>query len=188
MSEAASYGTGSTARLKNWASAMGGAYVMILDMDIAPTDINDLHDCGRLVSFMESTDLTDMSPADSLQHAGTEYVLAQSGVKYIAYASNLSGNIGLKNMSAGLYDFTWLDCVTGATVNQTDITGDEDPVALAKERAISEALKVDTSFIQTIPDALKMAVLGNVIDFGSRVQFELNDGRTVRQGHRLQQR
>jgi hypothetical protein len=57
----------------------------------------------------------------------------------------------------------------------SDITGDEDPVALAKERAISEALKVDTSFIQTIPDALKMAVLGNVIDFGSRVQFELNE-------------
>jgi uncharacterized protein with ATP-grasp and redox domains len=56
-----------------------------------------------------------------------------------------------------------------------DITGDEDPIAVAKEHATSQALKIDTSFIQTIPDALKMAVLGNVIDFGSREQFELSE-------------
>ena len=57
----------------------------------------------------------------------------------------------------------------------SDITGDEDPVALAKERATQEALKVDTSFIETIPDAIKMAVMGNVIDFGSQEQFALNE-------------
>ena len=50
----------------------------------------------------------------------------------------------------------------------SDITGDEDPVALAKERATQEALKVDTSFIETIPDAIKMAVMGNVNDFVSK--------------------
>lgn len=57
----------------------------------------------------------------------------------------------------------------------SEITGDEDPVSLAKERATDEALKVDTSFIETIPDAIKMAVMGNVIDFGSKEQFELNE-------------
>lgn len=57
----------------------------------------------------------------------------------------------------------------------SDIIGDEDPVARAKERATKEALKVDTSFIHTIPDALKMAVIGNVIDFGSQEQFSLNE-------------
>mgnify|MGYP001552157365 FL=1 len=57
----------------------------------------------------------------------------------------------------------------------SDITGDLDPVALAKERATQEALKVDTSFIETIPDAIKMAVMGNVIDFGSQEQFALNE-------------
>ena len=57
----------------------------------------------------------------------------------------------------------------------SDITGDEDPVALAKERATHEAMKIDTSFIHTIPDALKMAVIGNVIDFGSQEQFSLNE-------------
>ena len=56
-----------------------------------------------------------------------------------------------------------------------EITGVEDPVALAKERATQEALKVDTSFIQSIPDALKMAVIGNVIDFGSQEQFALDE-------------
>lgn len=57
----------------------------------------------------------------------------------------------------------------------SDITGVLDPVSIAKERATREALKVDTSFVQTVPDALKMAVIGNVIDFGSQEQFELNE-------------
>jgi len=57
----------------------------------------------------------------------------------------------------------------------SDITGEEDPVALSKERSTQEALKVDTSFIQTIPDALKLAVIGNVIDFGAQNQFDLSE-------------
>ncbi|MEN8726819.1 MAG: ARMT1-like domain-containing protein [Sulfurovum sp.] len=57
----------------------------------------------------------------------------------------------------------------------SEITGEEDPVALAKERATDEASKIDTSFIRTIPDALKMAVIGNVIDFGSQETFELDE-------------
>lgn len=57
----------------------------------------------------------------------------------------------------------------------SDITGEEDPVALAKERATEEALKIDTSFIHSIPDALKMSVIGNVIDFGAQEQFTLNE-------------
>ena len=57
----------------------------------------------------------------------------------------------------------------------SDITGDEDPVLRAKERATSEALRVDTSFVQTIKDAIKMAVIGNVIDFGAQNQFELSE-------------
>ncbi len=55
------------------------------------------------------------------------------------------------------------------------ITGEKDPVALAKAYATEQALKIDTSFIHTIPDALKMAVLGNVIDFGAQEQFDLDE-------------
>ena len=57
----------------------------------------------------------------------------------------------------------------------SDITGEDDPVARAKEYSTQEALKVDTSFIETIPDALKLAVIGNVIDFGAQNQFDLNE-------------
>lgn len=57
----------------------------------------------------------------------------------------------------------------------SEITGEEDPVTLSKERATREALEVDTSFIQTIPDALKLSVIGNVIDFGAQNQFDLGE-------------
>ena len=57
----------------------------------------------------------------------------------------------------------------------SNITGEEDPVARAKELSTQEALKVDTSFIKTIPDALKLSVIGNVIDFGAQNQFDLNE-------------
>jgi uncharacterized protein with ATP-grasp and redox domains len=57
----------------------------------------------------------------------------------------------------------------------SDITDEEDPVARAKEYSTQEALKVDTSFIKTIQDALKLAVIGNVIDFGAQKQFDLNE-------------
>lgn len=56
-----------------------------------------------------------------------------------------------------------------------EISGEKDPVALAKTYATEEALKIDTSFVHTIPDALKMSVIGNVIDFGSQEQFALKE-------------
>jgi CubicO group peptidase (beta-lactamase class C family) len=121
MSEAANYGSGSTARQKNWATATGGAYVMILGMDIASTPVSDLEDCGRVVSFMESTDFNRMSPHDELAVGGSEYVLALPGVSYIAYASNLVGELGLKNMTPGSYDFSWFDPISGVSVTQQDV-------------------------------------------------------------------
>ena len=57
----------------------------------------------------------------------------------------------------------------------SEITGEEDPVAIAKERATQEALKIDTSFVNTIPDALRMSVIGNVIDYGAQNQFDLQE-------------
>ncbi len=57
----------------------------------------------------------------------------------------------------------------------SEITGEDDPVAIAKQHATVEALKIDTSFIQTIPDALKLSVIGNVIDYGAQNQFDLQE-------------
>ncbi|MFQ6096551.1 MAG: hypothetical protein ACE5O2_02405, partial [Armatimonadota bacterium] len=121
MAEAADFGTGATARKKIWACAMGGAYVMILGMDIANTPAEDLRDCGRLARFFESTNFNEMAPHDELAFGGTEYVLALPAVAYIAYASDLAGDMGLKAMAAGRYDLRWFDCATGRSVTWTNV-------------------------------------------------------------------
>ncbi len=121
MSEAAEHGTGAIARRKNWACAMGGAYIMVLGMDIKDTPISGLKDCGRLVSFMESTNFNVMSPHDELAFDGTEYVLALPGDSYIAYSSDLSGNIGLKNLAEGIYNFRWYDPSNGNSFEQKGV-------------------------------------------------------------------
>jgi hypothetical protein len=122
MSEVADYGTGAEARQKNWTCAMAGAYVMILEMDIATTAKSDLEDCGWLVRFFESTDFQQMSPHDELGFAGTQYVLARPGESYIAYASKLQGKIGLKNTTPGVYKFRWFDCASGSEVVKENVT------------------------------------------------------------------
>jgi len=58
---------------------------------------------------------------ESTNFGGTEYVLAKPGDSYIAYASNLSGDIGLKAMNAGTYTFRWFDCATGKSVTQRNV-------------------------------------------------------------------
>lgn len=122
LSESADWGTGAESRRKCWACAMAGAYVMILEMDIATTATSDLEDCGRVVRFFESTDFQLMSPQDELGFGGTQYVLARPGRSYIAYASQSTGRIGLKNMQAGVYKLRWFDCATGSEVTDENVT------------------------------------------------------------------
>jgi len=141
MSEVAQHGKGRTARLMSWAAAMGGAYVMVLRMDIAGTAKADLEDCGRLVRFFESTDVAEMAPHDELAAADTQYVLAKPGRSYIAYSARRVGRIGLKNMTAGTYDFTWLDGATGKRVEQRAVqvaAGEQawPPAGIGKEVAL----------------------------------------------------
>jgi hypothetical protein len=142
MSEAANYGAGATARRKSWAVAMGGAYVMVLGWDVVGTAVEDLRDCGRLVAFMESTNFNEMAPHDELASGGTQYVMAMPGNSYIAYASNLSGDIGLTGMTAGSYDFLWLDIPTGNAVTRDRVgvgAGDQSwtpPDGIGSELAV----------------------------------------------------
>jgi uncharacterized protein with ATP-grasp and redox domains len=56
----------------------------------------------------------------------------------------------------------------------SEITGKDDPLALEKEEATKLALSVNTAFVQTLQDAVKLALIGNVIDFGAQKQFDLN--------------
>ncbi len=142
MSEAAEYGTGKVARRKSWACAMGGAYVMILGMDIATIAGSDLEDCGRLVRFLESTNFNEMSPHDELGFAGTKYVLARPGFSYIAYAPDLQGEIGLKDVRRGTYDFRWFDCESGGEVRQAGVNIEAGDQSWKKPRGIGGELAV----------------------------------------------
>jgi hypothetical protein len=132
LAEVADHGTGESMRKKNWAAAMAGALVMVLGMDIASTPACpplgrggeggcDLRDCGRLVEFFESTNFQEMAPRDDLACGGAQYVLALPGDSYIAYASNLSGDIGLKSMEPGSYELRWFDVTNGTTVVQSNV-------------------------------------------------------------------
>lgn len=141
MSEAAGHGTGREARLKNWACAMAGAYVMILEMDIETTPTADLEDCGRLVRFFESTRFNEVNPRDDLAYAETDYVLAKPSECYIAYASDCQGTIGIKNLQSGAYSLHWFDCVTGKIVTEEHriVDGDRSwkrPAGIGEEVAV----------------------------------------------------
>ena len=120
LAEAADWGTGSESRRKCWACAMGGASVMILRMDIAGTAVSDLRDCGNVVRFFETVDRDGMEPHDELACAGTQYVLAKPGERYVAYASD-SGQIGITGVPPGTCALRWFDCVTGNTVTQDKV-------------------------------------------------------------------
>lgn len=157
MAEAFSHGTGSTARRKNWAIAMGGAYVMALGWDIASTPLATLQECGYLVTFMESTRFYEMAPHDELGHGGTDFVLADPGTSYIAYAWDLTGDIGLQDMSAGDYDFTWIDAQTGNTVNELDVSVSAGDQTWPRPSGIGTELAVYIRVADTAPP-----MLGNV--------------------------
>jgi hypothetical protein len=119
MSEAANHGTGALARHKNWAVALGGAYVMVFEMDIASTAVSDLQDCGRLRSFMESTRFFEMAPHDELASGDTDYVLAKPGEAYIAYANGGGTALGIGALQAGNWTLDWFSPSTGSTLQQT---------------------------------------------------------------------
>lgn len=142
MSEATGFGAGKGMREKCWACAMGGAYVMILDMDIASTPKSDLEDCGRLVRFFERTNFDEMEPHDELAFAGTKYVLARPEDSYIAYSPNAKEKMGLKGFRSGTYDLRWLDCATGKEVVQQGVKvsggnqGWKRPSGIGEEAAV----------------------------------------------------
>jgi CubicO group peptidase (beta-lactamase class C family) len=114
-------------RRRNWATGMAGGYVMVIgayenNIGAYPTS-SMIADWGRQVDFFESTNFDEMVPKGDLKDGDTEYLLAKPGESYIAYASNLSGNIGIKNMTTGTYSFKWFDPTNGTTKTETKSVG-----------------------------------------------------------------
>ncbi|MEZ6048185.1 MAG: hypothetical protein R3C11_21935 [Planctomycetaceae bacterium] len=105
----------------NWNIAMAGVMPMRLGMKIYDTPPEVLESCRIVQEFFEATDFYRMSNHDELAFGATDYVLAVPGESYIAYAENLTGQIGIRNLSSGEYHITWLDCATGQAINQNKV-------------------------------------------------------------------
>lgn len=102
-----------------WASAMGGLMPMLLGLDVANTPPKTLNQCRYLSQFFEATDFYRMEPRDELAHHGTKWLLADGNQSYIAYAEAGNKPLGIKNLPAGRYELTWLDCENGQSVQET---------------------------------------------------------------------
>lgn len=137
---------GDLARLRSWAVAMGGAYILHLSwfrpQGTGEVSDEDLRACGRVVQFFESTSFNEMAPHDELTRDGTNYVLANPGDSYIAYASALVGDMGLRDMAAGSYDFIWFDSRNGTTVKETAVSVPAGDRSWSKPAAIGSELAV----------------------------------------------
>lgn len=150
MSEAADWGTGATAREKAWACAMGGAYVMVLGMDVVSTPLSDLEDCGRVVEFFEASPFANMEPHDELARNDTRWVFAEPGEGYLLY-SHAAATLGL-DLPSGVWDLRWFDPATGAWVQQDDVateggnTSFAVPSGIGSEAALS-IIRSDTTAV-----------------------------------------
>lgn len=116
------YGTVEFSRKRNWAVATGGAYIMPIEGDIASTEEAYLEDCGRLVSFMESTNINEMAPHDEVVTSGTGYCLANLGGEYVIYLPD-GGSITVDLSDAtGTLDVEWYDPKGGTYHDEGTVT------------------------------------------------------------------
>jgi len=136
MSEFADAGTGPDLRRKLWAAALGGAYVMVLGMDIARTPEEDLRACGHVVRFFEKTRFNECAPHDELAAGATSYVLARPGRAYIAYADR-PGDLVL-HVVEGRYELVWYDCVRGNWSTTSAVTLADGPATFARPAGLPE--------------------------------------------------
>ena len=103
-----------------WSCAMTGMHTPESGHDVVRRAAL-LPDDGVLRKFMEQTDFYAMRPQDDLAVGATKWVLANPGKSYIAYTYDCSGPMGLRGMTAGIYDFTWLDTVAGRSQSQAGV-------------------------------------------------------------------
>lgn len=100
-------------RKRTWAAAMGGAYAMVIGMDVAATPVEYLRDCGRLNEFFTATRFAETRPRNDLALGAAEYALAAPGRSYILYASNAESGMGIKDLPKGTYRLRWFDIEEG---------------------------------------------------------------------------
>lgn len=127
----------------NWVAAMAGMQVMNLGNHVWDATDTDLKQYRILQQFFEGTDFYVMGPRDDLALEGADYVLASEALdSLIAYASNLTEDIGLRKMAAGRYEIKWVDVVSGKKVIQSGITVSTGPNRFVKPPGLGNHIVV----------------------------------------------
>ena len=128
-------------RKSNWAVAMAGAHLMVWGMwEPEPPTSEMLGDLERLRTFVESTDYTDLEPADDRARGDTDWVLSDGSTRHVAYAMDGS-NLGVGDLEAGTYRLEWFDPADG-DVHEETVTVDggdrtfERPSSIGSEAAL----------------------------------------------------
>jgi len=114
-------GDSATRRAFIWDAAMGGLQSMVFGMDVVSTPDAELEQCRTLQEFMQSADYWRMQPADARAAGGTRWVLANADDSLIAYSRDASAPLGVSGLPATTYDLHWVDCVSGARVDEYSV-------------------------------------------------------------------
>ena len=159
------YTTRTETRQRNWAAAMGGAYVMVFGMDIASTPTQALDDCGRLASFFESTRFDVMTPQDARARAETDYVLGNVAVGWILYGSDAASALGISMPPqwGGTFNLRWMDCATGVEVVHNGLSVPSGDRSFSIPASFGNEVVLELERVQSpvdVPDPLRSASFG----------------------------
>ena len=130
-----------TSRRQTWACVLTGMHALEAQHNATRRDGRErIVDDGKVVAFIEQTDWHTMNPHDHLAAGSTKWVLANPGSSYIAYTYDYSGPMGIKGMTAGSYELTWFDTVSGDQVIQTGIPVPSGDVIWSKPESMSNEI------------------------------------------------
>jgi hypothetical protein len=113
-------GSGSAAREKYWAAALGGAYVMVFGMDGVNSSYQDQEDLGRVKEFMETTDFDTLHPANDLVAGDALYAAARPPSEFIVFGTtSAERQILVNGVSSNSYRIRWFDPASGNSLLQS---------------------------------------------------------------------
>jgi len=126
-------------RIYQWSCAMTGMHALEAGHDVIKRQ-NLLSADGLIARFMEQTDFHTMKPTDTLASGCTKWVLANPPGSYIAYTYDCSGPMGIKDMTAGIYDLMWFDTVDGKVVSQSGVSVSQEDATWPKPASMGDEI------------------------------------------------
>ena len=124
---------GETGRKHAWATAFGGAYVMVLRMKVIDTAISDLKDLAHLRLFMESIPFGMMKPDNQKAAGASKYVLS-SPTRHHAIYTDKKGDLGIEDLPNGSYNLHWFNPITGERVEGQLNSQGQSPINITRPK------------------------------------------------------